>query len=56
MGITVPLGDGLPERESIANTYEGKELPSEVLALVSNYVLCPSTDKLFPRWKWPFWS
>lgn len=47
MGVAVSLDDGPPERESIANTYEGQELPPEVLSLTSNYVQCPNTGKLF---------
>jgi hypothetical protein len=46
MGVTVDLSDGPPSRESIGNTYAGKELPPEVAALIINMVTCPQTQRL----------
>ena len=46
MGVTVDLSDGPPSRESIGNTYAGKELPPEVAALITNMVTCPQTQRL----------
>jgi hypothetical protein len=45
MGIQIPLNDGPAKKESIGNTYAGKELPPEVATLSNNTVTCPNTRK-----------
>lgn len=46
MGITLSLDDGPPKKESIGNTYAGKELPAQVATLSNNTVTCPNTGNL----------
>jgi hypothetical protein len=47
MGITVDLDDGPAEQGSIGDVYSGKDLPEAIVALISNYTMCPSTGRLF---------
>jgi len=47
MEIGVDLNDGPPKRESIGDTYAGKELPKKIVELMSNYTLCPKTKRFF---------
>jgi hypothetical protein len=44
--ITLTLDDGPPAKESIGNTYAGKELPPQVATLIDNKTTCPNTGKL----------
>ena len=46
IGITLSLDDGPAKKESIADTYAGKELPPQVATLSNNEVTCPNTGKL----------
>jgi len=46
MQITLPLDDGPAERASIGDTYAGRELPSEILAVMNTRVTCPETGHL----------
>jgi hypothetical protein len=46
IGITLTLNDGPPAKESIGNTYAGKELPPQVAQLIDNKTTCPKTGKL----------
>lgn len=46
MGVTISLNDGPAKKESIGNTYAGKELPAQVGTLSNNTVTCPVTKKL----------
>lgn len=45
MGISLALDDGPPSKESIGNTYKGKELPPQVAMLINNTLTCPNTSK-----------
>ena len=47
MGISVELNDGPVDRASIGDTYNGKEVPPELLTLHNNSVTCPQTGRLF---------
>ncbi len=46
MGIGLTLDDGPTKKESIGNTYAGKELPTQVATLSNNKVSCPNTGRL----------
>ena len=47
MGIRIGLDEGPVNRESIGNVYAGKELPENIANLLSNYIQCPKTGKMF---------
>jgi hypothetical protein len=47
MGTSVELNDGPVDKQSAGDTYKGKEIPSELLELNNNSVICPKTGKLF---------
>ena len=47
MKMLVDLHDGPAERESIADFYEGKDLPENIANLTSNYIQCPNTGRMF---------
>ena len=46
MSIAISLKDGPVEKESIGNTYAGKELDPNVANLINNKIQCPNTGKL----------
>ncbi len=46
LGIVVELNDGPAQKESINDTYAGKELPTAVATLIGNKTTCPNTKKL----------
>ena len=46
LGISLTLDDGPPAKESIGNTYAGRELPPHVVQLIGNKTICPNTGKL----------
>ncbi len=46
MGISVSLDDGPVKKESIGDTYAGKELPKELATLTNIRTTCPKTGKL----------
>lgn len=46
MEISLALDDGPTSKESIGDTYNGKELPPRVAELTNNTLTCPSTKKL----------
>ena len=45
-GIAIGLDDGPPAKESIGNTYAGKELPESIATLTDNKFMCPEEHKL----------
>ena len=45
MGIQLALDDGPVARESIGNTYAGRDLPPGVANLINNSVTCPNTGR-----------
>jgi hypothetical protein len=45
MGISVELDDGPPERDSIGNTYAGRELPPNIAQLINNKTYCPKSGR-----------
>jgi hypothetical protein len=47
MGMSVELNDGPVDKQSVGDTYKGKEIPPELLDLHNNSVICPKTGKLF---------
>ena len=44
--ISISLNDGPVAKESIENSYAGKELPIEITLLSNNKTECPVTGKL----------
>lgn len=46
MGMEIRLEDGPVTRNTIANIYAGKEIPTELLLLMRNKVMCPDTGIL----------
>ena len=49
MGISVTLDDGPTEKESIANSYAGKDLPPTVAGLKNKRVYCPKTGRQYSQ-------
>ncbi len=49
MGVLVDLNDGPADKESLNNTYAGKELPSAVANFINNKTMCPNTRKMFTQ-------
>ena len=47
LGISIDLDDGPPGRQSIGDTYNGKEIPPQLLELHDNSVRCPKTGNIF---------
>ncbi len=47
MGIRIALKNGPDEKQSLGDTYSGKELPQKIATLISNYINCPKTGKMF---------
>ena len=47
MGIKIALENGPDEKQSIGDTYSGKELPQNIASLINNRIQCPKTGKLF---------
>ena len=45
MGIVINLNDGPVDKSSIGDTYEGKELPTQIATLKDNTIICPNTKK-----------
>jgi len=46
LGILIELNDGPAKKESIGDTYAGKELPPQVATLIGNMTNCPITKRL----------
>jgi len=46
LGILIDLNDGPAKKESIGDTYAGKELPPQIATLIGNMTNCPTTGKL----------
>ena len=46
LGILIDLNDGPVKKESIGDTYAGKELPPQIVTLIGNMTNCPNTGKL----------
>ncbi len=49
MGLGFELDDGPSKRESIGDTYAGKELPPKIASLINNQMECPNTKKMFTQ-------
>jgi hypothetical protein len=47
MGIFLELKDGPAHTKNIADAYQGKETPPDLMRVVDNPVRCPKTNKLF---------
>jgi hypothetical protein len=47
MGMVFRLDDGPAVKRSIGDTYEGKSLPPQILAIEAHKTLCPKTGRLF---------
>ena len=47
MGIFLELKDGPADTKNIADAYQGKETPPNLVRVVDNSVRCPKTNKLF---------
>jgi hypothetical protein len=45
MGISIQLDDGPPDKDSIGNTYAGRDLPPQVAQLKNNVTFCPKSGK-----------
>lgn len=45
LGIVIELDDGPPDKTSIARSYAGRELPSQIKTLTGNKTLCPNTGE-----------
>ena len=45
LGINIGLNDGPAKKESIGDTYAGKELPAAIVTLIGNKTICPNTKK-----------
>ena len=46
MKINLVLDDGPAAKESIGNTYAGRDLPPQVATLSNNKITCPNTGRL----------
>jgi len=46
LGISIGLNDGPTQKDSIGNTYAGKELPPEIAIIEGNMTNCPNTGKM----------
>ena len=49
MGIGLALDDGPTKKESIGDTYAGREMPPQVANLINNQTVCPNTKKFFTQ-------
>jgi hypothetical protein len=49
MGMVFRMDDGPAVKRSIGDTYEGKSLPPQILAIEAHKTLCPKTGKLFSQ-------
>jgi hypothetical protein len=47
MGTSVELNDGPVDKQSVGDTYKGKEIPPELLELHNNPVMCPKKGNQF---------
>jgi len=47
MGIKIGLDLGPVDKQSVGDTYRGKELPPEVANLIKNWTRCSETGKMF---------
>lgn len=47
MGLRIKLEDGPADKQSIGDTYSGKDLPREIANLMNNRTQCPKTGKMF---------
>ena len=47
MRITISLKDGPTDKQSVGDTYSGRDLPQEIANLINNRIQCPKTGKLF---------
>ena len=47
MPIQINLNDGPSKKTSVADFYNGKEVPSDVCTLSNNTLTCPKTRKTF---------
>jgi hypothetical protein len=47
MEVSVELNDGPVDKQSVGDTYKGKEIPPELLELHNNSVMCPKKGNLF---------
>ena len=43
MQISIELPDGPANKASIGDTYQGRDLPPQVAALINNKTICPRT-------------
>jgi len=49
MGSVVRLDNGPTVKLSIGETYEGKSLPPQILAIEAHKTLCPKTGRSFSQ-------
>ena len=47
MGIQIALKDGPKDKQSVGDTYSGRDLPTNIVNMINNYTLCPKTNELF---------
>jgi hypothetical protein len=47
--ILIKLDEEIAPDQSIANVYDGRELPPEVLTLANNQFQCPKTKKMYTQ-------
>jgi hypothetical protein len=49
LGISVTVDDGPVNKQSIADAYEGKDLPQSLAALKDRRVYCPKTGRQYSQ-------
>jgi hypothetical protein len=45
MSIVIELADGPADKASVGDTYQGRNLPPQIAALINNRIICPKTRR-----------
>jgi predicted RNA-binding Zn-ribbon protein involved in translation (DUF1610 family) len=46
MRVDVSLDDGPAEKASLGDTYQGRDLPQNIVNMINNSIQCPKTGKM----------